>query len=79
MASDGTGTIYIPLAEFWEFVSKFSPRFDGESVYGVPRVVGDDLVIDYAFSSECHPSSWMRKPDAVRQWDEQKRKEETPP
>lgn len=72
MGADGTGSIYIPLAEFWEFVAKYSPDHHGETVYGVPRVENDDLVIDYAFSTEAHPSTWETKPPSVTQWGELK-------
>jgi hypothetical protein len=74
MGADGTGTIYIPLEEFWAFAQKYGPRLEGESVYGVPRVENDDLVIDYAFSTEAHPNTWATKPPAVVQWDDQKKK-----
>jgi hypothetical protein len=73
MASDGTGSIYIPLEEFWSFVQKYGPKFDGESVWGVPRVVGEDLVIDYAYSSEAPPQTWKEKPPAVLQWEEHRK------
>lgn len=74
MGADGTGSIYIPLAEFWTFAQKYGPKLDGEVVYGVPRIENDDLVIDYAFSTEAHPSSWAKKPDSVVQWEDHKKK-----
>lgn len=74
MASDGTGAIYIPLEEVWTFIQKYGPKLDGEIVYGVPHVVDQDLVIDYAYSSDNHPTTWVEKPKAVLQWDELKKK-----
>ena len=73
MASDGQGTIYIELIDFWEFVRRYSPVPDDvESLYGVPRFnrTGGDLEIDYAFSSENDPETWAIKPAAADQWDE---------
>lgn len=80
MAHDGEGTIYIPLAEFWEFVQKYAPG-DGsaEISFGVPRVEdgGEDLMISYAFSTECPPSDWSKKPKAVTEWAELRAKKST--
>lgn len=76
MAADGTGTIYIPLEEFWTFVTKYAPDHSGEIVFGVPRVRerGGDLEIDYAFSTDNHPSTWAEKPQALLQWKELEKK-----
>ena len=76
MAHDGEGKIYIPLEEFWKFVQKWAPG-DGsaEIRFGVPQFNDSDMVIDYAFSTECHPTEWAEKPKAVAQWDELKAKE----
>ena len=78
MAHDGTGTIYITMEEFRAFVLKFAPDLDGaEFAFGVPRVSDEnsDLEIDYAFSTECPPSSWGKTPPAVQQWNDLKKKE----
>ena len=79
MAHDGTGTVYIPLEEFWKFVHEYMPDLKGAEVaYGVPRVKDDggDLEIDYAFSTECAPSDWAKTPDAVKQWTDLKEMKE---
>ena len=70
MASNGQGTIYIPLDEFWSFVAQYAPKHGGEVLYGLPRITagGEDLEVDYAFSTECHPDTWAAKPPAVLQW-----------
>ena len=65
------GTVYIPLAEFWEFVAKYNDTKMSEVAYGVPRINPenpDDLEIDFAASTEGHPSEWAVKPKAVTQW-----------
>lgn len=69
---DAEGSIYIPLEEFWQFVSQYNQMKGCEMLYGVPRVVGNDLVISYAASSECHPSTWAKKPVAALEWDKMK-------
>jgi len=67
------GEIDIPLEEFWVFVSKFCPAHAGgdEVAYGVPRVAkeNDSLTISFAASNSSHPSEWVEKPAAVREWD----------
>ncbi len=74
MGSDGKGTIYIPLEEFWAFVAKYAPNGvigAGEIRYGVPRVNkgAGDLEVSYAFSTDCAPESWGEKPPAVTEWE----------
>lgn len=74
MAYDAEGTIYIPLADFWDFVRKFHPKFEGEVNYGVPRVsTSGDMEIDYAVGSETAPADWSREPKAVTQWKDLKK------
>lgn len=73
---DAEGQISIPLEEFWAFVAKYHDLNGAEILYGVPRV--DDkyhLVIDYAASTECHPSSWAVKPKVASQWEELEKKQ----
>ncbi|CAK0739482.1 hypothetical protein CCP1ISM_10540001 [Azospirillaceae bacterium] len=69
---DATGKIYIPLEEFWAFINKYHGLKDTEIAYGVPHVEGNDLVISYAASSECHPSSWAEKPECLKEWEKKK-------
>jgi hypothetical protein len=73
MGANGEGTIYIPLAEFWTFVEKYNPAKCTETLFGVPRVVDEDIVIDYAFSTEDHPSSWAEKPKPASQWEKHRK------
>jgi hypothetical protein len=78
VAHDGEGKIYIPMEDFWKFVHEYAPG-DGsaEIIFGVPqfREADSDMVIDYAFSTECPPRDWATKPKAAIQWDELKEKE----
>jgi hypothetical protein len=82
VAHDGQGTIYIPLEEFWAFVRKYAPGDGAEEVrFGVPRATDGDIEIDYAFSTECAPEGWSKKPPAVTQWEElreRRKRGETP-
>jgi hypothetical protein len=72
MGYDVEGNIYIPLEEFWTFVSQYNPSEKGgaESIYGKPRIENNDLVISYAASTDCHPKDWAEKPKALKEWDE---------
>ena len=74
MGYDGTGRIYVPLEELWGFVKQYMPKVDGEIAFGVPKVEGGDLVVDYAHSTECNPKDWATKPEAVTQWEAQNKK-----
>ncbi len=71
------GEICIPLEDFWEFVKKYHPNLDSSEVrYGVPKVNGPDICIDFAASTDGDPSKWSVKPKAVTQWE--KSKQEVP-
>lgn len=73
MSATSEGTVYIPLEEFWEFVAKYNDTHASEVAYGVPRINPDnpsEMEIDFAASTEGHPSEWADKPKAVRQWDD---------
>lgn len=64
------GTLEIDLAEFWTWVSKQHSDM-GEVAYGVPRVNKNNqtIEIDFAASTDGHPSHWVKKPKAVTQWE----------
>lgn len=64
MGFDGQGKIYIPLEAWCEFVSGYAPsaKSGAEFSYAPPRIEGEELVVDYAFSTDCHPSSWTLQP-----------------
>lgn len=69
MAYDGEGKIYIPIEEFWEFVSKYQPApTAGFSAFGVPKFTENDVEINYAFSTETDPNEWAVEPKAVAEW-----------
>jgi len=71
MGMTSEGTVYIPLADFWEFVAKYNDTKMSEVAYGVPRINTDnphEMEIDFAASTEGHPMDWMEKPKAVKQW-----------
>lgn len=67
------GTIEIDLVELWTWIAKQHPDM-GEVAYGVPRVnkSNQTLEIDFASSTDGHPSGWAKKPKAVTQWEELK-------
>lgn len=75
---DGEGTIRIPMDEFYKFIDKYAPHIGGDyfRCYGIPRIDHgcQDLVIDYAFSSECDPEDWAVPPKAVIQIKEDKKR-----
>jgi len=76
MGYDGEGNIYIPLEEFWKFVSDYYPleKSGAEIVYGKPRIENNDLVISFAVSTDCDPRTWAEKPKALKEWDKKEEK-----
>lgn len=67
MASDGQGTIYIPLTDYWEFVDTYSPAPKGALCrYAPPRFTSEDAEIDYAFGTDTAPESWANPPGWLR-------------
>ena len=70
MAFDGTGEVRIPGEEFWEYVTKFMPDLKGaEIAFGKPAWDAEnaDLVVEYAYSTECHPREWAKPPDFLKE------------
>jgi hypothetical protein len=63
------GMIEITLEDFWIWVGKQHADM-GEIQYGVPRVNKSNrtIEIDFAASTDGHPSGWAQKPKAVLQW-----------
>lgn len=66
MAYDAVGKIYIPLEEFYEFVSRYHPKFHGDIRYGKVLQTNSDIEIDYATSTEADPSQWVKPPDFLK-------------
>jgi len=62
------GQVVIPLEEFWDFVNQYTPNCT-EWAFGVPKVVGDELVIKIAVDSDLHPSDWTEKPECLKEWE----------
>lgn len=66
MAYDATGKIYIPMEEFWAFVTQFHPKFEGNIHYGKVVQTECDLEIEYATGSEVDPADWAVPPDFMK-------------
>jgi len=68
MGYDGKGTIYVPLVDFYEFLAKYHSTTTGEVAYGPPRIQSgaEDLEVDYAYSTECHPADWAEPPEFLK-------------
>lgn len=67
MAFDARGKVYIPGEEFWTFVQKFHPEFNGETRYGTPvwNPDSNDLEIEFA-TGETDPGSWAEPPEFLK-------------
>jgi hypothetical protein len=65
--TDGVGTIYIDGNEWNEIIFKLAPFLKGtEFSIGPIRKSGDIVQIEYAFSEECHPSTWAQPPEWLK-------------
>jgi hypothetical protein len=64
MSADGQGTIYIPYEDWCAFVEKYAPWLKGTeySLGPIGQDADEALKVEYAFSDEFHPVSWMEPP-----------------
>jgi hypothetical protein len=71
MGYDAVGKIYIPTGDFWTFVSKYLPPGMASCYMSFnPNIEvgeGDEVIIDYAASTECHPHDWVTPPDFAKE------------
>lgn len=67
MAYDGVGKIYIAAEDWCEFLARYAPGSRSAEIrYSQPRIENGDLVVDYAFSTESAPESWVNPPDWLK-------------
>lgn len=65
------GEINIPLEDFWEFVSQYTPKGVGEVMYGVPHIDPNnlyDLKVNFVANTECHPSNESKPNIPQQEW-----------
>lgn len=68
---DGKDAAKVDAAEFWTWViDKHLPKGIAhyETVFGVPKVDGPDLVITFATSSGGDPRDWGVEPACLAEW-----------
>lgn len=68
MGMDATGKVYVPLDDLFRFIEKYA-GIDTEFMqfnFNGMRVEHNDLVVDFAASSECHPDDWTEPPDWLK-------------
>lgn len=68
---DGKDPVSVDAAEFWAWVieaqlPKGIPHY--ETVFGVPKESGADLVITFAAGSETNPRGWSTPPACLAEW-----------
>ena len=71
LLNDGKDSLEIDAAEFWTWViDKQLPNgLTGyETVFGVPKVEGSDLVVSFAASNESDPRNWGISPACLAEW-----------
>lgn len=69
--TQGSETSYIDGADFWAWI--FNEQFpegmaDLEKVFGVPRVVGNEMKITFAAGDCTSPRNWSDPPKCLREW-----------
>jgi len=59
-----TGEIFIPMEDFYEFVSRYAPASPGNMEFGLPTIDGNhDLIVQFAINTECLPSDQVDPPE----------------
>lgn len=64
------GTIYIPIEDFLDFVSKYTPSVSlGSSHFNLDDIknTGEEIRIEFAASDETPPTEWPEPPWWLRQ------------
>lgn len=71
LLSDDKDALEIDAAEFWTWIfNKQLPTGVAgyETVFGVPKVEGSDLVVSFAASNEGDPRNWGIPPACLAEW-----------
>lgn len=71
MEFDDKDAVEIDAAEFWTWViEQHLPAGIAhyETLFGVPREEGPDLVVSFAAGSDGHPSNWSTPPACLAEW-----------
>jgi hypothetical protein len=62
---------YIDAAVLWTWIlDEHFPKgmSDFENFFGVPRVVGDDMKVNFASSNYGNPRNWVDRPACLDEW-----------
>ena len=66
---DGTGKIYIDAKTWFDFLFVQAggaiPR-GAEIAFSLPKNDEEGVVVDYAYSTICHPQDWATPPDFLK-------------
>lgn len=68
---DGKSAVEVDAAEFWTWViDQHLPAGIAhcETLFGVPREEGFDLIVSFAADSEGHPRTWGIPPACLAEW-----------
>lgn len=66
---DGTGKIYIDMAEWTKFLeiqSRGAVPKGVEVAFGLPKWDEEGIVVEFAYSSMCHPTDWAVTPEFLK-------------
>ena len=68
MSADGTGRIYISADAWYKFLESQAPFLKGTeySIGPIDACNPDCVIVEYAFSEECHPEDWSEPPHWLR-------------
>lgn len=73
LLSEGKDALEIDAAEFWTWViDKQLPKGVAgyETIFGVPRMEGSNLVVSFAASNEGDPRNWGVPPACLAEWEQ---------
>lgn len=67
MGHAARGEAWIPLEDWYEFITRYIPKTDGEISYAEPVMQDDCVMVRFAINTDCHPSQeadppeWLKK------------------
>lgn len=60
--------VWFDMPAFWSFVLKYTPCMTAEYAFGVPKLDDFNLKVNFAASTEGHPSDWANNPACLKEW-----------
>jgi hypothetical protein len=66
MGHAARGDIWIPIQDWYDFVTKYAPHTTGEMSFGPPSEMDGELSVPFAINTECHPMDEASPPECIK-------------